>query len=86
MSRLEWLTNLFPLWVLLTAIVALLYPPLFLWVSSDLIVWILMTGFWQGGKDQPLHPHRSRIKGDRQPAKITRQQVIPRGSGGWEFT
>lgn len=37
MSRLEWLTNLFPLWVLLTAIVALLYPPLFLWVSSDLI-------------------------------------------------
>lgn len=42
MSRLEWLTHLFPLWVVLTAIVALLYPPLFLWVSSDLIVWILM--------------------------------------------
>ncbi|BCX12679.1 MAG: transporter [Thermosynechococcus sp.] len=42
MSRLEWLTNLFPLWVMLTAIVALVYPPLFLWVNSDLIVWILM--------------------------------------------
>jgi len=43
MSRLEWLTNLFPLWVLITAIVALLHPPLFLWVSSDYIVWILMV-------------------------------------------
>jgi len=41
------LTNLFPLWVLTFGIVALLYPPAFLWMQGDLIVWglaLIMVG------------------------------------------
>lgn len=33
------LTNLFPLWVLLGGLLALVHPPLFTWFSGSLIVW-----------------------------------------------
>jgi BASS family bile acid:Na+ symporter len=39
--------NLFPLWVLLAGIAALLHPPLFAWFSGSLIVWglaVIMLG------------------------------------------
>lgn len=48
MSRfLNVLTNLFPLWVLLGGIAALIHPPLFTWFRRDAIVWglaVIMLG------------------------------------------
>ena len=41
------LTNLFPLWVLLGGVLALIHPPLFTWFRRDAIVWglaIIMLG------------------------------------------
>lgn len=43
----ERLTNLFPLWVLLGAVLALVHPPLVTWFRGDAIVWglaIIMLG------------------------------------------
>ncbi len=48
MSRLpERFTNLFPVWVLLAGVLALLHPPLFTWFAGPLIVWglaLIMLG------------------------------------------
>jgi BASS family bile acid:Na+ symporter len=48
MSRLlNAFTNLFPAWVLLGGVLALLYPPLFTWFRGDAIVWglaVIMLG------------------------------------------
>ncbi len=48
MSRLlNQFTNLFPVWVLLGGVVALLQPPVFTWFRGDLIVWglaVIMLG------------------------------------------
>ena len=47
MRILTLLTNLFPVWVLLAGIAALLHPPLFTWFSGPFIVWglaIIMLG------------------------------------------
>lgn len=41
------LTNLFPLWVLLGSVAALIHPPAFTWFSGSLIVWglaVIMLG------------------------------------------
>ena len=41
------LTNLFPLWVLLGGVLALVHPPLFVWFRRDAIVWglaVIMLG------------------------------------------
>tara|TARA_R110002096_G_scaffold240324_6_gene432119 strand:- start:457 stop:1443 length:987 start_codon:yes stop_codon:yes gene_type:complete len=42
-----WLTNLFPLWILIFSGAALFYPDLFTWFSGSLIVWglgVIMLG------------------------------------------
>jgi len=47
MRLLSLLTNLFPVWVLLAGILALVHPPLFTWFSGPYIVWglaIIMLG------------------------------------------
>jgi bile acid:Na+ symporter, BASS family len=47
MRSLTLLTNLFPVWVLLAGILALIHPPLFTWFSGPYIVWglaIIMLG------------------------------------------
>ncbi|MGZ8940437.1 MAG: bile acid:sodium symporter family protein, partial [Limisphaerales bacterium] len=47
MRALTLLTNLFPVWVLLAGILALIHPPLFTWFSGPYIVWglaIIMLG------------------------------------------
>jgi bile acid:Na+ symporter, BASS family len=47
MRPLTLLTNLFPVWVLLAGILALVHPPLFTWFSGPYIVWglaIIMLG------------------------------------------
>ena len=47
MRLLTLLTNLFPLWVLLAGILALVHPPLFTWFSGSFIVWglaVIMLG------------------------------------------
>lgn len=47
MRLLTLLTNLFPLWVLLAGILALVHPPLFTWFSGPFIVWglaVIMLG------------------------------------------
>ena len=47
MRSLTLLTNLFPLWVLLAGLLALVHPPLFIWFSGPYIVWglaIIMVG------------------------------------------
>ena len=44
---LEYFTNLFPIWVLLGGVLALMHPPLFTWFHGQLIVWglaIIMLG------------------------------------------
>ena len=44
---LEWLTNLFPIWVLLGGALALIWPHLFTWFSGQAIVWglaVIMLG------------------------------------------
>lgn len=44
---LQYLANLFPLWVLLGGVLALVHPPLFLWFNDRLIVWglaVIMLG------------------------------------------
>jgi BASS family bile acid:Na+ symporter len=47
MRLLTLLTNLFPVWVLLAGVLALIHPPLFTWFSGPLIVWglaVIMLG------------------------------------------
>lgn len=47
MRSLTLLTNLFPLWVLLGGVLALVHPPLFTWFRGPLIVWglaVIMLG------------------------------------------
>jgi len=44
---LSWLTNLFPVWVVLGGLVALVQPAWFLWVTRDVITWglaVIMLG------------------------------------------
>lgn len=44
---LSWLTNLFPVWVVLGGVLALLHPPLFTWFSGPWITWglaVIMLG------------------------------------------
>lgn len=46
-AALNWIANLFPLWVLLGGILALIHPPLFTWFKGNLIVWglaVIMLG------------------------------------------
>src|SRR6266487_6926111 len=44
---LNWITNLFPVWVLLCGILALVHPPWFTWFRGRAIVWglaVIMLG------------------------------------------
>jgi len=44
---LEYFTNLFPVWVLLGGVLALIHPPLFTWFRGQMIVWglaVIMLG------------------------------------------
>ena len=47
MRTLTLLTNLFPVWVLLAGVLALVHPPLFIWFTGPYIVWglaVVMVG------------------------------------------
>lgn len=47
MRLLTFATNLFPIWVLLAGVLALVHPPLFIWFSGPFIVWglaVIMLG------------------------------------------
>ncbi|MCX7872023.1 MAG: bile acid:sodium symporter family protein [Verrucomicrobiae bacterium] len=46
-NLLNWIANLFPIWVLIGGILALIHPPLFTWFRGNLIVWglaVIMLG------------------------------------------
>jgi len=47
LRALSWLTNLFPVWVVLGGLIALVQPAWFLWVTRDVITWglaVIMLG------------------------------------------